>query len=104
MNNITNAEIIELLKSKAEFSKDEAEYVIKKVEHMREDIKDALVDWLKSDKEPEIAVEGFTMRSLSDSYSLEPVASFLTLDWLSREPLKAKKSLARGYDEVVIKH
>ena len=100
MNNLKNNEIIELLIAKAQFSKDEAEYILTKVETMREDIKAALPTWLKEGKFPSISVEGFTVQSLMDSHSLEPAAAFLTLDWLAREPAKAKKSLERGYDEI----
>jgi hypothetical protein len=32
-----------------------------------------------------------------------PVGAFLMLDWLDREPEKAKKALARGFDSVIIK-
>ena len=37
-------------------------------------------------------------KELIKSYEMNPIAAFLTLDWLKREPAIAEKMLKRGFD------
>ena len=46
-------------------------------------------------------VEGYTAQRLMQERHMKPVAAFLTLDWLLKEPAAALKALARPYDVVV---
>lgn len=48
-------------------------------------------------------VEGYTVSRLMAEHGMKPIAAFLTLDWLIREPEKAKASLKKGHDVVVKK-
>ncbi|MFA6184379.1 MAG: hypothetical protein WC682_04755 [Parcubacteria group bacterium] len=45
--------------------------------------------------------EGYTLDKLIKEHSLMPVAAFLTLDWLIKEPEKAKRFLEKGYDMII---
>ena len=45
---------------------------------------------------PEIEVEGYNYKSLVEEYGMKPVGAFITLDWLIREPEKAKEALQKG--------
>jgi len=45
-----------------------------------------------------LEVEQYTVQRLMNEHGMNPVAAFLTLDWLIREPEKARTSLARGHD------
>jgi hypothetical protein len=49
---------------------------------------------------PDIEVEGYTISDLTEEHGMKPIAAFLTLDWLIREPEKAKASLQKGHDYV----
>ena len=41
-----------------------------------------------------------TIQRLIEQHNMKPIAAFLTLDWLSREPEAAIASLKCGYDRV----
>lgn len=47
-----------------------------------------------------LEVDGFTVSLLQANHGLTPIAAILTLDWLIREPDKARAQLARGHDSV----
>jgi len=56
----------------------------------------ALNEWLNSDRITDIVVEGFSSTSLMQKYHLEYPGVLLTLDWLYREPEKAKSAIEKG--------
>lgn len=60
----------------------------------------AFDDWLNSCELPTIEVEGYSVNKLMTEHSMTPVAAFLTLDYLRREPDRAKSSLRKGHDHV----
>lgn len=72
------------------------ENTIDKIVRLNPNISQAFVEWLDNGTEPQIEVEGFSYASLKQMYGMKPIGIFITLDWLVREPEKAKKSLARG--------
>jgi hypothetical protein len=47
-----------------------------------------------------VLVEGSSVRSLTDRYSMTVPAAIVTLDWLLRDPDTAAAALARGVDRV----
>lgn len=51
---------------------------------------------------PETEVEGYTLISLMRDYDLNPIAAFLTLDWLTKDPMAAKAEISKGYDCIAI--
>jgi len=57
--------------------------------------------WQTGQLSLDIEVEGFTLESLIHKHQMKPVAAFLTMDWLMREPIKARQSLQKGHDFVV---
>ena len=57
--------------------------------------------WWQTKQLPELEVEGVTLKLLIEEHNMKPVAAFLTLDWLLRDPEEAKKFLHTGYDAVV---
>lgn len=61
----------------------------------------AFQQWWDTGVVPPLQVEGYTLERLQAEYALEPIAAFLALDWLTREPDKALKRLRRGYDRIV---
>ncbi len=69
---------------------------------MKSDIQNAFIDWWQHGivpSKPEYS--GHTPASLATEYHLQPVASFLTLDWVATEPEVALKALSEGYDEIL---
>lgn len=67
-----------------------------KVERMDERIKAAFEEWVDSNVIPTIEIEGWNYNKLVEKFKMRPVAAFLALDWLTREPEKASKALKRG--------
>ena len=67
-----------------------------KVERMDERIKAAFEEWGDNDVIPTIEIEGWSYNKLVEKFKMRPVAAFLALDWLTREPEKAAKALKRG--------
>jgi len=56
--------------------------------------------WWDTGAIPTLDVEGFTADRLMREQDLKPIAAILTLDWLIREPEKAKAAILQGYDRV----
>lgn len=67
-----------------------------KVERMDERIKAAFEEWVDSNFIPTIEIEGWSYNKLVEKFKMRPVAAFLALDWLTRDPEKASKALKRG--------
>ena len=47
-------------------------------------------------KVPDIVIEGYDYSILTSEFCMKPVGAFITLDWLIREPEKAKEALSKG--------
>jgi len=46
-------------------------------------------------------IEGYSMNRLLTEHNMTPIAAFLTLDWLMREPAIALASLNKGRESLV---
>lgn len=55
-----------------------------------------------NEKITDIAREGYTVKGLIKDYSMNPIAAYLTLDYLEKQPDEAKKSLKKGHDIVEV--
>lgn len=67
-----------------------------KIERMDVRLKDAFEDWVNNDVTPSIVIEGWSYNLLIQKFNMRPVAAFLALDWLLRDPVKATNALKRG--------
>ena len=67
-----------------------------KLEKLQPEILSAFTQWLSDGKTPSISIENFSFQDLTMKFGMTPVGAFITLDWLVREPEKAKRSLERG--------
>jgi hypothetical protein len=52
---------------------------------------------------PKLEIEGWNLKRLTQEKSLHPIGAFTMLDWLIREPEKAKAALDRGFDSIISK-
>jgi hypothetical protein len=77
-----------------------AQMVAEKLLACGPEIKAAFLYWWNEGSLDDLVVEGYTVQRLMEEHGMNPIAAFLTLDWLMREPEKAKVSLARGHDRV----
>lgn len=65
-------------------------------------IKKAFQDYRQNQKIPNLEIEGYSVSVLQKEYNMNVIASLFTLDYLIKEPDKAKKSLNKGHDFVFI--
>ena len=72
------------------------EKTIEKILNFNSKIKEYFEQWLKDGNFPEIEIEGYTFTQLMCEFSMKPVGAFITLDWLIRDPEKAKNALKIG--------
>lgn len=81
-------------------SQDYPDYMLEqtadKVENMNKSLMEAFEDWANNGNIPTIEVEGWSYKRLIEKFNMRPVAAFLALDWLIRDPEKASKSLKKG--------
>jgi len=63
----------------------------------------AFQEWWQNGTTPKIKVAGYTADRLQTEHSMNMIAALLTLDWLARDPDKARASLRRGHDSVTIR-
>jgi hypothetical protein len=46
-------------------------------------------------------VEGYSIERLMKEFGMNPIAAFLALDWLIRDPDTARALIKRGFDRIV---
>lgn len=56
--------------------------------------------WRGEGLDTSLEVKGYTLKRLIKEYGFLPLAAFLDIDWLIREPEKASRALSEGYDIV----
>lgn len=69
---------------------------VNKIECMDERVKVAFEKWIDGNETPSLEIEGWNYDKLVANFKMRPVAAFLALDWLIRDPEKAIKALKRG--------
>ena len=75
-----------------------ADSVAGRISAMSPDVYAAFEAWFETGKICDVEVEGFNYASVkAKSAKMNPIAVYLTLDWLAREPVRAKAALARPY-------
>lgn len=77
-----------------------AKVVATKLSVLVSPICEAFSEWWYSGAIPALEVQGYTVQRLADEQGLTPIAAFLTLDWLQREPDKALPIVKRGPERV----
>jgi len=97
----TEQNLTDLLVRRLDYSMADASGMVPELIAMQPAIKKAFVQWLDSGTVPtEPRYEGYSAQSLAVNHNLQPVAAFLTLDWLATEPEVAKRAISEGYDQV----
>ena len=67
-----------------------------KIEAFSLAVAEAFDNWSKNKSQLDISIEGFAFKDLITKWDMNPVGVFITLDWLLREPEKAKRALNKG--------
>lgn len=76
---------------------EQAGITAEKLLHLESGLQTDFEEWWETGRLPETEVEGFTVKRLMEQRELNPVAAFLSLDWLLREPKIAKETLSRQW-------
>ena len=92
---IEKSKIIEILKSE-DYPEFMYENTYNKITRFHESIAKAFISWLNYHVTPDIMIEGYSYDVLTNQMNMKPVGTFITLDWLIRDPKKAKQALKRG--------
>jgi hypothetical protein len=93
-------ELIPRLISEFGYPPNGAKLVADKLMNSSPEIQESFVQFWETGEVSLLTVEGYSVSSLGEEHGMNPIAGFLTLDWLIREPEKAKASLRRGHDIV----
>lgn len=73
-----------------------------KLENLPDDLKEALKKWDATGLLPDIEAQGFSIKELVEDIGLNEIAAFLMIDWLEREPEKAKLALCEPVTKICI--
>ena len=76
------------------------EMLVEKIGQTDEKIKKAIVDWLDTGIETEMSVESIQYNDLKNKTDMNPIAAYLTLDWIGKEPVEAVAALQEEYPEL----
>lgn len=67
-----------------------------KIEAFSPVIAKAFCSWCERKEQINLVVEDFSFDDLIGKWGMKPIGAFITLDWLIREPEKAKEALNKG--------
>ncbi len=95
-------DLIDRLISDFGYTLDRAPSVARKINAFPLALKSSFWKWWQTGiLDEDLQVEGFTIGWLIRSRGMKPIAAFLALDWLSRDPEKARATISRGYDTII---
>lgn len=100
LSEITVSELLPRLTTEFNYPEKGARIVANKLVVCTPQVKAAFMQWWQGGELPDLQIEGYTVQWLIEQHNMKPIAAFLTLDWLSREPEAAIASLKRGHDHV----
>jgi hypothetical protein len=93
-----------LLKIDSRIKPEILDKIMPKIDSLDPELRASLEHWLLTGEEPTIQIEGYSVSSLKKSHKQTVFAAIMTLDYLKREPEKAKKSLNLKYDRIIRPH
>lgn len=82
------------------YLEDHIERVVDGIVSYDAEVRDRFEKFLETGDVPDFSVEGYSVEKLMGEHGFNGVAAFQTLDWLKREPEKAKESLSKGRDQI----
>lgn len=101
---MTIQEIIKELVENKKLDKVQVERVSGKIEVLSPDIREAFEKWIKTDTIASPTYAGYDVNSILKAQPhLTVLAAYLSLDWLRRDPIAAKKALENTTHVVRIK-
>lgn len=90
-------ENIENILIKRGYPENAATVMSQKLSQLSGQIREAASSWLDSGREPVVSSHGYSTKSLMERFKgMKYPAALLTIDWLERDPEKAKIAIEKG--------
>ena len=80
------------------YPQDKAAILVEKIDQMTPGIKKSLELFLETGTITPVWLLGFDIDKLMKEHGMNEVASYLTIDWLARDPDAAMASLSKGHE------
>jgi hypothetical protein len=87
--------LIQILNREFEYTDDEARMTAEDLLSMRPELITAMERWLRDRIDPDLSAEGITTSWLIGSRGYNPLSALLAMDWLGREPERARKLILK---------
>ena len=78
------------------YSENSANLVLNELAQLSAPLNECLVEWIETGNCKDYAVDGFSIFDFQKNRKMKYPAALLTMDWLIKEPEKAKESLKKG--------
>jgi hypothetical protein len=79
------------------YSEHNANLMLNDLENLSSPLDKLLQEWIDSEnQQPDFVYENYSLHQFQNERKMEYPAALLTMDWLIKEPEKAKISLSRG--------
>ena len=101
MTHPTSDELLKRLVDEFEYPAPRAESARKKLLELQPELRPAFERWWQTGEVPEVEIEEYTLDRLMIEFGMNPIAAFLSLDWLIRQPQQARQTLDRGFDRII---
>lgn len=83
------------------YTEKQAKHAICELRNMDKDLKKAFLWWIRNNEQPTIEIEGVTHAELMENLQMNPIAAFLFMDWLKKDPVAAKRTIFHSVDHIV---
>ena len=78
------------------YSEKSAKLVLDDLLHLSAPLNDYLLEWIENETCKDYNIDEFSIHEFQEKRNMKYPAALLTMDWLLKEPIKAKESLKRG--------
>ena len=85
-----------LLSNKPDYEEQGAELIYNQLCKADSDVREAALEWIKSDQDTALIAEGYSTNRLKDEFEMNTLAALLTVDWLRKNPKDAIQALKDG--------
>lgn len=87
---ISYKEFKSFLKKANYYTDKEIRHLFNAVKKLDKETKGWVIDWINTGEYPSKEVEQVTVRTIVEDFGYMPIAAFITIDWLKRDPQAAK--------------
>lgn len=100
MSTFTTAELVPWLIGELDYSPSRADSAARELVAADPRVRRAFYHWWKTGEFIDFDAHGYNVQRLADEHGMNPIAAYLALDWLLKDPEAALVPLRRGHDWV----